>query len=124
MTMPEDDVANLCIGLMRADTAKQVRELLTNAGYWGDLSVWRPVNDEENNYSSIGNQQSEGIAALVEKIVNGVDARLVDACLQAGVDPESAEAPRSMTEAVARFFEGGGMRGSAAGRVSEWQDWE
>jgi hypothetical protein len=48
--------------------------------------VWRYFDDNENNFSDIGNQQSEATAALIEKIVNSVDARLMNACWQAGID--------------------------------------
>lgn len=37
-----------------------------------------------------GNQQSSPEAALVEKLVNSVDARLISACREARIDPESA----------------------------------
>lgn len=124
MTIKNEQIAKLCMNLMRADTADEVTKLLRAAGYWDDESAWRPINDDENNYSTIGNQQSEGIAALVEKIINGVDARLVDACLRAGIDPESPDAPQSMIAAVAQFFEVGPKNASSAGRISEWEDSE
>lgn len=112
----------LCLALMRADTEQDVVELLSAAGYWHDFTVWRPINDEENNFGTIGNQQSEAVAAFVEKIINGVDARLVDACIQAGVDPESSSAPKSMRESVARFFEGRTNPKPSDGRISHWSD--
>src|ERR1700733_4753245 len=93
--------AALCMALMRADTEEEVVALLSAANYWDDFTAWRPINDEENNFSTIGNQQSEAVAAFVEKIVNGVDARLLDACMRAGEDPQGASAPKSIAEAVA-----------------------
>lgn len=112
--------ARLCLKLMRADTEEQVVDLLKAAGYWDDPGAWRPVNDEENNFATIGNQQSEAVAAFVEKIVNGVDARLVDACIRAGDDPEGPQAPGSMREAVAKYFEH--RSAAAAGRIADWTD--
>jgi hypothetical protein len=96
---------DLCLALMRADTQTEVVELLTNAGYWDDSDAWRYVGDIENNFSGIGNQQSEAVAALIEKVVNAEDARLVNGCLEAGIDPTSDAAPTSIRQAVARFFE-------------------
>jgi hypothetical protein len=90
---------------MEADTEAAVVQVLTDAGYWTDERAWRNVGDIENNYSAIGNQQSEAIAALIEKVINGVDARLMDSCSLAGIDPAAPEAPHSIREAVARFFE-------------------
>jgi hypothetical protein len=112
--------ATLCISLMRADTEAEVIAILRDAGYWDNPFVWRPVGDDQNNFATIGNQQSEAIAALVEKIVNGVDARLIDACLRAGIDPEGPAAPRSVRAAVARFFEGKQSPTGHDGHIAEW----
>jgi hypothetical protein len=108
--------------LMRADTEQEVVDLLAAAGYWDNIEYWRPYGDDENNYSTIGNQQSEAVAAVVEKIVNGVDARLVDASLRAGVDPEGADSPKSIREAVARFFEHKEKPGPSDGLIADWSD--
>ena len=43
----------------------------------------------------------------MEEGINGCDARLIDACLRAGIDSTSPAAPASIREAVARFFEEG-----------------
>lgn len=111
----------LCMALMRADTEDEVVGLLTEAGYWDNDDLWRYFGDNESNFSSIGNQQSEPVAALIEKLVNSVDARLLDSCLQAGVDPEAATAPDSIRQAVAEFFEEPGeMASTDAGRVALW----
>jgi hypothetical protein len=117
------NAAELCLALMRADTEDEVVTLLTDAGYWSDRTSWRYLGDSENNFSTIGNQQSEAVAALVEKIVNGGDARLINACLEAGIDPTSTGAPSSIREAVARFFEGRStVRPERDGRLAEWDN--
>ncbi|MEA2357974.1 MAG: hypothetical protein QOI62_1234 [Solirubrobacteraceae bacterium] len=116
MTMNSD----LCMALMRADTEDDVIAILREAGYWDDPSAWRLFSDNENSFSVIGNQQAEAIAAFVEKIVNSVDARLVDACRLAGIDPESPEAPDSMRKAVAQFFEGKSDPKPSDGRIAGW----
>lgn len=118
------DPRKLCTALMRADTEDEVVALLQQAGVWDDPACWRPVGDKENNFSTIGNQQSEAIAALVEKVVNGVDARLINAALESGIDPAGAAAPSSMRAAVARFFEGRTGDDDRAGRISEWSNAE
>ncbi len=122
--MNTDQVGDLCMKLMLADTEKEVVAILTEAGYWNDFPTWRPINDEENNFSTIGNQQSEAVAAFVEKIVNGLDARLLDACLRAGIDPQGPEAPTSMRQAVARFFEHHVYPKITDGRIADWSDTE
>jgi hypothetical protein len=116
-------VAELCLALMRADTEEEVVALLVSAGYWDDAALWRYVGDTENNFGAIGNQQSEAVAALIEKLINGVDARLLDACLSAGVDPTSAAAPPSIRHAVATFFEDhSGALPPDFGSIALWPD--
>lgn len=112
---------DLCLTLMRADSQDAVIAALGAAGYWDDPKCWRLFDDNENNYSTIGNQQSRSEAALVEKIVNSIDARLTNACLEQRVDPGSPDAPQSIRHAVARFFEGKtGRLGPDTGRVKHW----
>ncbi len=113
----------LCLSLMRADSEEEVISILTGAGYWQDPSVWRLYGDSESNYSTIGNQQSRPDAALVEKLVNAVDARLMNECLIADIDPEGQQAPETIQQAVARFFdEGARPESPTAGRIREWPE--
>ncbi len=115
--------AELCMALMRADTESEVVALLQESGYWDDRNAWRYLGDTENNYSSIGNQQSSPVPALIEKLINGVDARLLNACLERNIVPESSLAPQSMSEAVGRFFEDHGPNlPPDAGVISLWTD--
>jgi hypothetical protein len=108
----------LCLALITADSEQAVIDLLTEAGFWEDESAWRYYGDYENNYNTIGNQQSRPDAALVEKLVNSVDARLMSECLVRGIDPEGPDAPASIVEAVATFFKpGGDPKGLIAGRI-------
>ena len=65
---------------------------------------WYPLGRNENNFGVIENQQSTPIAALIEKITNSIDAVLMKKCLEAGIDPKSEKAPKSMEEARAKFF--------------------
>ena len=65
---------------------------------------WYPVGANESNYGIIENQQSNPIAALVEKVTNSIDALLMKKCLENGIDPKGVDAPKSMSEAVLRFY--------------------
>lgn len=65
---------------------------------------WHPIGDNESNFSIIENQQSNPIAALVEKVTNSIDAILMKQCLEENIDPKSKEAPKSMDEAIDLFF--------------------
>jgi hypothetical protein len=96
--------------LAHADTENEVVALLREAGYWEDdgagpdPNVWRPYGDNESNFTTVGNQQASPEAALVEKIVNSIDASLMRECLRSGIDPESDAAPQDTKTAVESFF--------------------
>src|SRR5688572_3586239 len=93
----------LCLSLMRADSEAAVITALKDAGYWDNPIAWRYYGDYENNYNTIGNQQSKPDAALVEKLVNCVDARLMNECLVRGIVPDGPGAPPDIRRAVAWF---------------------
>ncbi len=121
--MNNEQKRELCLSLMRADSEADVVEVLGTAGLWDNKRVWRLYGDRENNFSTIGNQQNRPDAALVEKLVNSVDARLMHECMARGITPESPAAPKNIREAVARFFEEGQPAGSVfSGQVHAWPD--
>jgi len=121
--MTEQQAKELCLALMRADSEVEVIDLLKKAGCWDKQDIWRFYGDYENNYNTIGNQQSRPDAALVEKLVNSVDARLMNECLAQGIYPEGPNVPQSIQEAVARFFDDTSKgKTSLAGRIRDWPD--
>jgi hypothetical protein len=121
--MTNEEKRELCLSLMRADSEAEVVGILSAAGLWDNKRVWRLYGDRENNFSTIGNQQNRPDAALVEKLVNSVDARLMEECMARGVTPESPAAPNDIRDAVARFFEEGQTAGSVfSGQVHAWPD--
>ena len=100
-----ENAKKLCLLLLNSDEEEDVVEILKREGYWNDPAAWRPYGGIKNNRGVVGNQQSSPVAALVEKIVNSIDAVLTGACLAAGVDPTGEDAPKSMTQAVEEFFD-------------------
>jgi len=66
--------------------------------------LWRPYGDISNNRGVVGNQQSSPVAALVEKLVNSIDAVLIAECHRWGINPASSDAPQTMQTAVEQFF--------------------
>lgn len=94
----------LCLRLLRAETEEEVVSVLQSKGLWDDRSLWRPYGDITNNRGVVGNQQSSPVAALVEKLVNSIDAVLIAECLRQGVDPASRDAPQTMQAAAKRFL--------------------
>lgn len=121
--MTNGQIRDLCLALLHAETEEEVIALLTKSGYWQKPELWRHYGDLENNWGQGGNQQSLAEAALVEKVVNSVDARLINECLERGIDPKGPDAPKSIREAVSRFFEGGtGKKMATGGLIEEWSD--
>jgi hypothetical protein len=88
-----------------AEDEVEVGGVLTKAGYSLENELaWHALGDMENNFSTVGNQRTDATAALVEKIINGIDAVLMAECFSGGIDPEKPEAPQTMVKAVERFF--------------------
>src|SRR5438034_3116989 len=94
----------LFYSLLHAETEDLVTEILKSRDLLS-ADNWKPLGEMENNWSMAGNQQTAAAAALVEKVVNGIDAVLIHKCLKRGIDPESNAAPSSMGEAARLFFE-------------------
>ncbi len=108
--MSNDEVMALCRTLMTSDTESDVVGALKSAGLWDDDRNWRWLGDEEFNYSSVGNQQSRAEQAIVEKLVNSVDAKLIAAARLAGdlpskgSEPQGPNTPGSITSARELYF--------------------
>jgi hypothetical protein len=98
------DPKQLCLRLLHADTESEVTAILEETGFLKDPSAWTLLGGTDSNVSIVNNQQAHPAAALVEKIINSVDAVLTDACLRQGIEPTSPEAPRSINEASEKFF--------------------
>jgi hypothetical protein len=103
--MSDAQARELCLLLMRADAEDEVVQILTKAGYWEMQPYWRYYGDRETNFNSAGNQQAKPDSALIEKIINAVDARLMNECLVKGIDPAGNAAPQTIRAAVAAYFE-------------------
>ncbi len=103
--MNDSQAKELCHSLMQADSEDEVVRILSQSGLWEMKEYWRYYGDRETNFNSAGNQQAKPDSALVEKIINSVDARLMNECLVRGVDPAGNAAPQSIRAAVAAYFE-------------------
>ncbi len=97
---------DICLNLLYAESENEVISILKQAGYWDDDSAWRNFGDNENNWSQIGNQQGHPVAAMVEKLINSIDAVLMRGCLARGISLDRPEAPtpQSIPEALDSFF--------------------
>jgi len=118
--MDNQKAKELCMNLIKADSEEEVLSILKKAGYWDDQAKWRLYGDKEGNFAQIGNQSSFAEAALVEKVVNSIDARLMSECCIRGIDPESDNAPRNLRDAIARFYEGREAIDDEGGTLANW----
>ncbi|MBA7484886.1 hypothetical protein ES707_20417 [subsurface metagenome] len=98
------DNMHLCLELANSEKEEDVIRILKSMSFWDEHSCWHYFGNLEDNYSTIGNQQSKAEAALVEKIINSVDAVLMVECLERGIDPEGPHAPKSVIEALEKYF--------------------
>lgn len=90
--------------LYNCKTEADIDKLILEESKLSDAKNWFPIGESESNFSIIENQQSNPIAALVEKVTNSIDAILMKKCLETGLDPKGKAAPKSMDEAINLFF--------------------
>lgn len=95
---------NLFEELYRSPNESAVDAVIERFGDIFAQGNWYPYGGSEGSFGVIENQQASPIPALIEKLTNSIDAVLMKRCLEHGIDPRSTDAPRSMEEAVARFF--------------------
>lgn len=98
------DKKELFFGLYNSGTEEDVDKVINKYPDIFNSKNWKPLGNNASNYGVIENQQSNPIAALIEKLTNSIDAILTRKCIENTIDPKSAEAPRSMEAAVEAFF--------------------
>ena len=97
-------IKQLFFDLYMAPVEAEVEKVLRRYSLLNDPANWRPYGGNESNFGVVENQQASPIPALIEKITNGIDAILMRACLEHGIDPRSHQAPRSIDDALRQFF--------------------
>lgn len=97
------DYKTLCEKLLRAESEEDVTSLLKQHDLLNPRH-WKLLGNMPNNRSMVNNQQQDPTGALVEKIINGIDAMLTKECFLRGVAPDSGQAPPTMSAAAERFF--------------------
>lgn len=104
----------LCMTLLKCETEEEVTKVLKKLGYWDDRKCWIPYGQISNNRGVVSNQQSSPVAALVEKIVNSIDAILVSECFRKNISPEGNTAPSSMNHAIETLL---GIKGGSLSNI-------
>ena len=105
-----DETKQLCLDLIRADTEAGVSGCCAAPDIGADANAWRYLGDEEFNYSSVGNQQSRAEQAIIEKLINSIDAKLIGearrtGCLPlVGSTPQAPNTPATIAEARTKIL--------------------
>lgn len=102
--MNDKQIRELALSLAKSETEDEVEQILNKANLWDDESAWKEFDENSGNWSTIGNQKRSADDALVEKIINSVDAVLMRECLKSGIEPESSDAPSSIEDAQRKYF--------------------
>ena len=95
---------SLFLNLYQAQNETELQAVIDSNPIFQDPSNWYPLGGNENNFSTIENQQASAIGALIEKFTNSIDATLMKKCYELGIDPRSSDAPKTMQEAIERFY--------------------
>lgn len=101
--MSNEEIKDAVLKLVEAKNAQEVSKLL-NEDKFLSQAKWQYYGRSESNFSIISAQARDSVNALVEKLINSVDAILMAECLKAGIDPKSKSAPSTMKKAVEKFF--------------------
>ena len=107
----DQSARDLLDALLEAQTEAEVHACLGRAGMLDD-DCWAPYGGVQNNSGTFFNQQASPRGALVEKIVNSIDAILMAKAFGRGDLPHGSP-PDSMFKASERYF------GIPKGRLAE-----
>ena len=90
--------------MFKCDGEDEIYHLIRTTEILSNPDNWSPYGGIEGNFSTFENQQSNSMPALVEKITNSIDSMLLKKCKIEGIDPTSQSAPKSVDDAVEKFF--------------------
>jgi len=90
--------------LFNAESEDEINKIVNSNKLFNDTNNWKPYGGNVGNFGTFESQQNHPIPALIEKITNSIDATLIKDCKIHGIDPKSQDAPKSMNEAVEKFY--------------------
>jgi hypothetical protein len=102
--MDDDQPKRLLDSLLRANKESEVVEILRAAGYWDNPDLWRFYGDQPENWATVGNQQSRAEQALIEKVMNSIDTKLIAMARLKGIPINGPDAPQSIFAARDLLF--------------------
>ncbi len=95
---------SLFLKLYQAQNEIELQAIIDSTPLFHNQTNWYPLGGNENNFATIENQQASAIGALIEKFTNSIDATLMKKCYELEIDPRSPNAPKTMQEAIERFY--------------------
>ncbi|MDD9822822.1 MAG: hypothetical protein OXU98_08075 [Gammaproteobacteria bacterium] len=102
--MNEKQAKVLALRFLDAVTTADVDKVIKSEPAFAATDNWRTYGGRNKNWELVSGQTSDPVGALAELIINSIDAILMRKAHEAGLDASSDGAPKSMTEAVKRFF--------------------
>jgi|TARA_Y100000294_G_C8559143_1_gene338395 hypothetical protein len=116
--MDPKEAKKLCLDLLKTTKGSDVKEILKKNNLWDKKEVWREYGDDSQSWSIVGGQ-GDAEFSLNEKIVNGLDAVLMNKCWESGINPKTSngKTPQSIKEAYNLYFKDKGIREIAANSV-------
>ena len=104
--MNEQQAKNLAHQFLEAITTEQVDTVIDSDSAFSCPENWKPYGGRAKNWDTIGSQTSEPVGAFAELLINSIDAILMRKAKENDEDGTREDSPRSMIEAVNRFFDG------------------
>ncbi len=116
--MNNNEAHKLCSELLKITKGSEVKELLKKYNLWEKKEVWREYGDDSQSWSIVGGQ-GDAEFSLNEKIVNGLDAVLMNKCWESGINPKTdpEKTPQDIKEAIKLYFKDKGTREIASNSV-------
>lgn len=103
--LKNDDIKEFCLKLIHSESNEELKKILKEYKLWEDKACWRFYGDASNNISTINNQAPDAEKALVEKLANSFDARLLLESRKRNIDPKDRKnSPQNISEGMEKFF--------------------
>ncbi len=114
------DMEQLFWAIFNSRDENDLHKIVTTNHVLSDENNWFPYGginkSDRSNFATFENQQPSPIPALVEKITNSIDTLLLKKCRLEKINPKSTDAPKSMQDAVEKFF---GIRNGDFSEIDE-----
>lgn len=102
--MNENQAQELALRFLAAVTTADVDKTIGSEPAFAKAENWQPYGGQDKNWDRVSAQTSNAVGALAELIINSIDAILMRKSHEAGLGASNKDAPKSMTDAVKRFF--------------------